>query len=406
VLSRPEDCLQLLPPAILSMVYDRLSLLDVMYARRVCSPWSKAKAAWTTYTYSLRDSKIKGLLRTCVPSKLKHLPQLYVTDHGFWRLATALSHLETVGLLSTDVTGAVLRHMPQTVKDLHVTVGNTFRDPDFASLATLSLASLKMVSCSTDLAFVRGLASSLTNLDLRNSNITDAGVANLATLHNLNELSLAACTKVTDDGLLPLAALKHLTHLNLSCLEVTGTSFPVLGKIALQHLNLSCCTKITTANLLPIFAQTNTLRYLNITCCKIKTLLTLPPNLEELDISACANLGDATLLVVAGLLDLRSLSIGSCEFTTAGYRNLIGSPVQTLCLRGTLSFGDAELDLVCNLLRLTSLDIYCCSNLTKRGLARLLDLPLLKKITMARNAKTRPIEHALAARGVKVCILK
>ena len=77
-------------------------------------------------------------------------------------------------------------------------------------------------------------------LDLTGSNVTDAGLKELAGLHKLTSLGLAV-TQVTDAGLRELAGLSNLATLDLSETKVTDAGMKVLtGRLDnLASLDLS-----------------------------------------------------------------------------------------------------------------------------------------------------------------------
>ncbi|MCS7272507.1 MAG: hypothetical protein NZ703_15595, partial [Gemmataceae bacterium] len=75
------------------------------------------------------------------------------------------------------------------------------------------------------------------------SKITDAGLAHLAQLTQLQQLDLESCSKITDAGLAHLAPLTQLQHLNLrGCDNITDAGLAHLAKLTqLQQLNLTGC---------------------------------------------------------------------------------------------------------------------------------------------------------------------
>ncbi len=65
---------------------------------------------------------------------------------------------------------------------------------------------------------------------LSDTDVTDAGLKELAPLKNLTTLYLG-CTKVTDAGLKELAPLKNLTTLDLRATQVTGAGLKELAPL-------------------------------------------------------------------------------------------------------------------------------------------------------------------------------
>jgi internalin A len=72
----------------------------------------------------------------------------------------------------------------------------------------------------------------------RNQQITDAGIAHLKSLPNLEELVLVGCS-VTDDGLRYLSGLRSVKRLNLRVTYVTDEGLKHLKELpALEKLDL------------------------------------------------------------------------------------------------------------------------------------------------------------------------
>ena len=89
---------------------------------------------------------------------------------------------------------------------------------------------------------------SLQALDLGDTKVTDAGLKELAGLKNLQTLDLCN-TQVTDAGLKELAGLKSLQALDLRSTQVTDAGLKELAGLKnLQTLNLGC-TQVTDAGL-------------------------------------------------------------------------------------------------------------------------------------------------------------
>jgi Leucine-rich repeat (LRR) protein len=85
-------------------------------------------------------------------------------------------------------------------------------------------------------------------LDLRGTEVKDAGLKELKVLKNLSSLNLFA-TEVTGAGLKELKDLKNLTSLNLSFTQVTDARLKELAELKnLSSLNLQN-TKVTNAGL-------------------------------------------------------------------------------------------------------------------------------------------------------------
>jgi Leucine-rich repeat (LRR) protein len=111
-------------------------------------------------------------------------------------------------------------------------------DADLAPLAslteleTLALSSTKITNAG--LAHLEGLTS-LTELDLVETNVTDAGLFRLRGMVKLRSLNLAA-TKIRGRGLVDLGRLANLRSLSLLHTRVTGPDLVYLK--ALTHLEV------------------------------------------------------------------------------------------------------------------------------------------------------------------------
>lgn len=77
-------------------------------------------------------------------------------------------------------------------------------------------------------------------------NVTDNGMATLATLTNLQTLSLNYCTKVTDQGLKSLCSLPNLQSLILTFAAITDNGMSSLKSLTkLQTLSFAKCAGLT-----------------------------------------------------------------------------------------------------------------------------------------------------------------
>ena len=81
--------------------------------------------------------------------------------------------------------------------------------------------------------------------------ITDSGLASLATLTRLMSLNISCCDMITDSGLASLALIPSLTSLNISCCGmITDTGLESLATLTrLTSLYLYGCRNITDTGL-------------------------------------------------------------------------------------------------------------------------------------------------------------
>ena len=135
-----------------------------------------------------------------------------MTDAGLKGLAQ-LNNLTRLDLYNTKVSGVGLEELAHT-----------------------SLTHINLMQTEATDAGVKGLAllKKLTHLDLRDTRVTDAGMKGLVPLTSLTCLYLHG-TKVTNAGLKELAPLKKLNDLFLEDKNVTDQTLSVLREINLLH---------------------------------------------------------------------------------------------------------------------------------------------------------------------------
>tara|TARA_A100001037_G_scaffold51030_1_gene43036 strand:+ start:8 stop:673 length:666 start_codon:yes stop_codon:yes gene_type:complete len=100
-------------------------------------------------------------------------------------------------------------------------------------------------------------------LDLNSTDITDAGLAELAHLKNLTRLDLDS-TNITGQGLPELSGLGNLTHLGLNhCYDFTVTGFKEITKLQQLTILRMFFTNVTNENLKEV-GRLGNLRFLNL----------------------------------------------------------------------------------------------------------------------------------------------
>jgi mono/diheme cytochrome c family protein/YHS domain-containing protein len=104
-------------------------------------------------------------------------------------------------------------------------------------------ASRARVFGDAELAQLAPLAANVTSLNLSGTGVTDAGLATVAGMHNLQRLRLER-TKVSDAGLRQLAKLRHLDYLNLYGTPVTAAGLKSLRGLPSLHQLYLWQTKI------------------------------------------------------------------------------------------------------------------------------------------------------------------
>lgn len=208
--------------------------------------------------------------------------------HGLLTGVTASSENNKIPRRSDDLSAPVQMHEPSQQNIFQADVPKTEEQADHNSLSADCLspeehrafADLIQTKLQQQINLV-GEKNSSFSLDLTNKNITDAQLAvlhdlldlnlkklNLAKL-NLQGLNLSNCKDISDGGLYHLAKLTGLQSLNLSnCNKITDAGLRHLaGLINLQLLGLAGCTNITTEGVKHL-AGLASLQFLNLINCK------------------------------------------------------------------------------------------------------------------------------------------
>jgi hypothetical protein len=95
---------------------------------------------------------------------------------------------------------------------------------------------------------------SIVSLTVASSELTDAGVAEIAKLKNIESLYLSACGKITDTGLSHLAKLPNISFLWFTANPlISDEGMKSIGQMKnLRSLSLFGCTKISNAGALQL----------------------------------------------------------------------------------------------------------------------------------------------------------
>jgi Leucine-rich repeat (LRR) protein len=185
------------------------------YGARLLGALSSLRKVVFTLCEGVTDAGVSALVAN---THLEHvgLSGCSITDVGMQAIAT-LSHLHTLDASTCDnVTDAgvmMLTHLKH-LSDLDVTLCDV-TDASVIALAPLSLGlrrlELSHVHEITDVSTVcLSTFTALLHLSLSGSNVTDAGVQNLAGLLSLQTLRLTYCRKLTDASLIVVSGLCNL----------------------------------------------------------------------------------------------------------------------------------------------------------------------------------------------------
>jgi uncharacterized protein YndB with AHSA1/START domain len=335
-----------------------------------------------SYCEALNDNAFRAL------SSMVDLRELYinaqrVSDRGL-RGVSALKNLEAITLVSCpNLTGEFLRLLPAPEKMRRVAfTWMKVNDATFAALTKCSkLRTLRFSDC---------------------PEVTDAGVANLKIMTELEQLVLPSRCAITDAGLACLSGMTSLQSLSISGLEgFKGAGFAHIGKLeSLDTLEISYCENLESPAA-DTFAASKSLRQVTLSNCaklddKLLAALTKCPQLSFISITeiGVTDKGIASLSALAklstlyctslALTDEAAKSIGAmpsisqlwldyCQgISDAGIKHLVAlKNLRELGLRGSEKLTDTCLDEFKEFPALTSLTLYGCKKITKEGVEKL-----------------------------------
>jgi Leucine Rich repeat len=237
-----------------------------------------------------------------------------VTDNTVRRIAAACTSLQSLHMIDMPQVGS---------DDTLATIG------DISTLTDLQLCGLHRVSDTGIHALFKGLTPpALTTLNLqRCTKVTDASLQCIAQKcgPQLTTLLLEGSTGITDSGVKALAAAAtgfDLHTLSLSRLGITDDGLRVLLRqcLNLQEMTLARCTRITEKCLQPL-RRLHKLKHLDLTGCKsISSFDSLHdlPAVTELNLSDNTQLTDSGLAYVISIAPaLEKLIISKCTTLTA-----------------------------------------------------------------------------------------
>jgi serine/threonine protein kinase len=147
-----------------------------------------------------------------------------------------LTGLKSVDVSLTDVSDKDLQHIADlpnleilSVKDApEVTPAGLLHIKRLKQLKELQINKLNPVS--PVIAALKG-STALVNLSVRSTALSDDDLAIIASLPNLAELDAAACKNITDKGVARLASAQNLEQLNIERTQVTAASIDTLRKL-------------------------------------------------------------------------------------------------------------------------------------------------------------------------------
>ncbi len=165
-----------------------------------------------------------------------------VSDAGIERIARFCPHLEELDVQYLPLTCRSGRAIAQLKKLENLNIGNTsIGVGGLAALATLpDLRQLSLPKIATDRGMQEvGKMKSLRTLFIYYAKVTDAGTAHMAGLTNLEFLRLICHEELTDDCLVHLGRLKSLKHLELTSNRIEGHGLIHLNELSdLDYLDI------------------------------------------------------------------------------------------------------------------------------------------------------------------------
>jgi Leucine-rich repeat (LRR) protein len=313
---------------------------------------------------------------------------------------TTLSHmhkLRDVGMTHVHITAPLLT----SLKGLpHLTVVRIHSQQiDEGALAVLrefdSLKELDLSGSNIDDASVQYLPD-VDTLNLRETNLTDAGLRHLAGAKRLRELNLMCCGPITGTGLAVLkncpievlyllgtsadvgvenlAELRRLRELR-GPLPATETALAALSKLGeLRVLELDADTTIGSSGLTPLMKLTK---------------------LRELRIFKLGN-ADERIAVLSEMKSLRMLSLASAELTDRGLSHISRMRSLEMLDITRTDVTDDGLSLLPNLRGLKELSLEAVQGITDRGMLKLVRLPELEELDLQ---ATRISDASIAVLG-------
>lgn len=186
--------------------------------------------AWLRLTRRVTDA---GLVHLVGLDNLRELEFIdsEITDSGL-PLLLCLPKIEHLDLRGTKVTDAGLNHLRRmpSLRDLYI-------DSDFGvGFTDAGLANIAVLKNLDSLAFEGDL-------------FTDNGIAEISRMTNLQSLSVGG-DNITDKGIAEIARMTNLRHLQLGPLSITDTGLAELGKLTdLKSLYLHYTRRVTAAGI-------------------------------------------------------------------------------------------------------------------------------------------------------------
>lgn len=355
---------------------------------------------------------------------------------------TLLSHLEALSVAGTRVTTKGLEYIKNMTQlkalDLsncanianykplqemtslsHVDLSNNpITDDDLEVLSHLSfLISLNLQGCHQLNGF--GLSHAENCSILQYLNLSDCGQFTGAFLQHLkscttrlSHINLARCKLIGDNNLQHLANCLNLLTLNLSgCPYLDGRGLRHFQKLtSLTSLDLSGCPLTDGPGLLHL-TSLESLLDLNLSGNSIaQPLLFIPlmKNLEKLNLSYSASLGDDTTDLIGQCRTIRHLNLAACpKLTNRTLVRLKPLELESLDLSDNIQLGDDDLKLLSQFHRLSNLSLRNLTKLNGKALSFLVKMENLMTLDLAGclNLKPAHLPHLRGCLKIETLVL-
>lgn len=243
----------------------------------------------------------------------------------------ALRKLRSFSFGNVELVDETLRIVGQlkNLEKLKALYATNVTDAGIAHLANLhQLKTLLLVGMSvTDESLpILGGFRSLEILALNNSRVSDSGLVHLQNLTNLREIALRQCSGITDRGMPRLSNLPRLEYLDLSGANVTSTGFEHLKQLTrMRRLRMSNNRELGDGAL-RVIASFNQLEELclgntKVTAEGVRRLATLK-KLRVLDLSDNSGVTDEAIAHLAGLASLEELNLHNTKASPTAIKHL------------------------------------------------------------------------------------
>ncbi len=278
-------------------------------------------------------------------SGLTHLKTLYLSCSPLTATALdalgAMHQLEKLAIHVEGPNGNVCRLSDTDLEKLRELTGLKELHIDFADITDAGLAHI-------------GRMTQLEKLTLSSKKMTDSGLKNLRMLTRVRELSLS-CALISDEGLVNIAQMRDLESLNIYGTQITGAGFANAGALPrLRYLWFG--ENIVSAS---GFGAIENLR-----------------ELEDLSLSG-PEINDEALAHIGSLPKLKNLDVQGTEITDGGLRCLSGlTELRRARFASNVRLTDAAMEHIkgCKELTYLSIDGW---EVTGKGVIYLQDLPKL-----------------------------